>query len=129
MKWGPFGSNRPSGSRPAMERFVAGSVESVDVMTSEVASVASEYTRRAVELESGFLEAMESQGDALQLRSARGTVLASVLQAASTSNAALQTNRWLVPCRECEDGSRGEVGSRGDVGPVRVVGVIAERHV
>ena len=82
MKWGPFGSNRPSGSRPAMERFVAGSVESVDVMTSEVASVASEYTRRAVELESGFVEAMESQGYAPELEECSRHV-ASVLQTAS----------------------------------------------
>ena len=52
-----------------MERlrgFVRGSVESVDVMTlREGCECRVQYTGRAVELESGFSEAMESQGDAL----------------------------------------------------------------
>ena len=50
----------------------------------KVASVASEYTGRECELESGFVEAMESQGDAVELSaSSKHLAQASVLQTAS----------------------------------------------
>ena len=52
--------------------------ESVDVMTlREICECPFRVFRRAVELESGFLEAMESQGDALEL-SASSTLIALV---------------------------------------------------